>query len=372
MTNVHRLIIAGAGAGKTTYLVNKILESKAFSLITTFTVRNAEEIKRKIREINGGAIPTNVEVMTWDSLLIHHGIKPFLRAMTEKRVNGLRWVNCQADGAPRWAKAENIEYYMTTSGLLYSDKLSNLACKCDEKTFGLVINRLTKCYRNIYIDEAQDMTGYDFEFIKKLLNQNNANILLTCDPRQTTYSTHFDKKNQKYNNGHIDLYVKDNCSPEMCVIDDITLNQSYRCCQEICSFSSELYNGEYPEVVSRTNYESTGHDGIFLLMQDDVDDYLEHYSDVVQIRESRRTKVNERYPVLNMGESKGITCDRVLIYPTADMVKWIGDSSTQLAPRTRSKFYVALTRARYSVAIVCKNNKIIKNDFFGIQKWNKE
>ncbi len=370
MTDSHRLMIAGAGAGKTTFLVKKMLETNAFSLITTFTIKNAEEIKKKIREINGGAIPNNIEVLTWDSFLIRHGIKPFLRTFSERKVKGLHFVQSQADGAPKWARADMIDYYMTASGSLYSDKLANLTCKCDEKTNGLVINRLTRCYRYIFIDEAQDLAGYDFEFVKKLLGQDKSHVILTCDPRQTTYHTHFDKKNQKYNDGHIDLYIEDNCPDGRCLLDKTTLNQSYRCRQEICAFSSKLFEGEYPEVSSRATYESSGHDGVFLVKADEVYSYLEEYRDVLQIRESRRTSVNENYPVLNMGEAKGITCNRVLIYPTADMLKWIGNNSTQLKPTTKSKFYVALTRARYSVAIVCKDEGLYKKELSDIQKWH--
>ena len=162
---------------------------------------------------------------------------------------------------------------------------------------------------------------------------------------------------------------KDTCSEERCLLDNTTLNKSYRCRQEICSFSSKLYEDDYPEVESRALYESTGHDGVFLVRLEDVDNYLKRYSDVFQIRESRRTKVNENYPVLNMGESKGTTFNRVLVYPTADMLKWIGNNTTQLKPRTKSKFYVALTRARYSVAIVCRDNKLYNSKVPGVQKW---
>lgn len=372
MKEMHRLLLAGAGAGKTTYLVQRLLESDEFSLITTFTIRNAEEIRKKIREINGGAIPRNIEVMTWDAFLIRHGIKPFLASFTKKRITGLHWVNGQADGAPRWAKADTPEYYMTSLGLLYSDKLAKLTCVCDDKTNGLVISRLSRCYKHIYIDEAQDLAGYDFEFVKKLLNQDNANIILTCDPRQATYNTHSDKKNKKYNDGHIDLYIQDNCASEDCVVDTTTLNRSYRCCRGICAFSSKLYEDEYPEVISKASYEETGHDGVFLIRQCDVDTYLKQFPGMIQLRESRRTNVNENSPVLNMGESKGMTFERVLIYPTGDMLKWINNRSTQLAPRTKSKFYVALTRAKYSVAIVCKDDKLYKRDLEGVQKWYQE
>lgn len=53
-----------------------------------------------------------------------------------------------------------------------------------------------------------------------------------------------------------------------------------------------------------------------------------------------------------MGASKGKTYNDVLIYPTNDMCKWIKDNNYKLNGTTRSKFYVALTRGKYSAAIV--------------------
>lgn len=72
----------------------------------------------------------------------------------------------------------------------------------------------------------------------------------------------------------------------------------------------------------------------------------------MQLREKRTVKVNDRYAVINMGEAKGLTYDRVLIYPTGTMRSWMKDHSKTLQPKTKSQFYVAITRARYSVGIV--------------------
>lgn len=55
---------------------------------------------------------------------------------------------------------------------------------------------------------------------------------------------------------------------------------------------------------------------------------------------------------MNLGESKGLTFDRVLIYPTAAMVKWVKNNNYPLKNSARAKLYVGLTRAKYSVAIV--------------------
>lgn len=67
--------------------------------------------------------------------------------------------------------------------------------------------------------------------------------------------------------------------------------------------------------------------------------------------------VNQNYPVMTFGESKGLTFDRVLIYQTTPMVQWIFDRRKELKNQSRSKFYVAVTRAKYSVAIVLDNTK---------------
>lgn len=40
------------------------------------------------------------------------------------------------------------------------------------------------------------------------------------------------------------------------------------------------------------------------------------------------------------------------------MASWLQDASTDLKPQTRSKLYVAITRARFSVGFVVADNKI--------------
>lgn len=71
----------------------------------------------------------------------------------------------------------------------------------------------------------------------------------------------------------------------------------------------------------------------------------------MQLRYNSTAIVNHNYPVMNYGSSKGMDFDRVLIYPTEWFIKWLinGDS---LAITTLSKLYVAITRAKQSVAII--------------------
>jgi superfamily I DNA/RNA helicase len=88
--------------------------------------------------------------------------------------------------------------------------------------------------------------------------------------------------------------------------------------------------------------------------------YLTKYNPV-QLRWDRRVKHDPNYKVYNFGESKGLSFDRVVIYPTSKIEAWIKNNTNELADETRAKFYVAITRARKSVAIVVGDN-IDKNN----------
>ena len=107
---------------------------------------------------------------------------------------------------------------------------------------------------------------------------------------------------------------------------------------------------EYGETDSK-QFEVTGHDGVFIVRREDVEEYLAIYNPL-QLRDNKSVKVDDRYSVMNMGESKGLTFDRVLIYPTKPMKEWMKNNSKELKSKSKSQFYVALTRAKYSVGIV--------------------
>ena len=90
---MNNLIIAGAGTGKTTYIINRALGiTEKRILITTYTEANGLEIKKKFYEING-CIPANVTIQTWYSFLLEHGVKPYQGFLWEEKVTGILLVN---------------------------------------------------------------------------------------------------------------------------------------------------------------------------------------------------------------------------------------------------------------------------------------
>jgi DNA helicase-2/ATP-dependent DNA helicase PcrA len=152
-SGVNKLIVAAAGSGKTTFLVEEALrQTSGKVLITTFTEANEREIRNKIIELNH-CIPSNITVQTWFSFLLQHGVRPFQGCLFDKRINGLVLVNGQSGlkytnsfNKPIFFNEENeFEKHYFTSGMkIYSDKLAKFVVRCDERSKGAVISRLSK------------------------------------------------------------------------------------------------------------------------------------------------------------------------------------------------------------------------------------
>ena len=189
-------------------------------------------------------------------------------------------------------------------------------------------------------------------------------IFLFGDPRQITYLTHHERKYSKYKDGKIENFIKNELGKKLiCEIDNTTLNVSHRNNKEICDFSYKLYSSFPPihpcSCQECRNY-TVEHEGVFLIKENQVKDYINRFNPVI-LRWDKRVKT-ENGVIYNMGESKGKTFDRVLIYPTNEMIKWIENNNKSLKNGTRAKFYVAITRARYSVAIIYDYDEAIEYD----------
>lgn len=354
MSNI--VYIAAAGSGKTTLLVKKACEIKSPEnvLILTYTDSNEDEIRKKFHKING-FIPENVCIQTWFSFLFQFYIKPYQNYLTNDDfdIKGLV-IATKKDNTPTWRPSRNQwkTYYFTKEHRALGEKLSELALDCNDKSGNLPLIRLTNIFEHIFIDEVQDLAGYDLDLLKQLF-LSKSEVILAGDPRQTTYLTnHNGNKNQKYRDGKFLEYLQSQKElKNKYSVDYETLNHSWRCCQEICDYASKIAS-EYPKMNSK-NAEKVQTKGIFLIRPDDRDTFLRSYSDIVQLRWDKRTKgIIEDLKCKNFGESKGLTFDGVLMYPTKDIKEWIENNDKELAFATRCKFYVAVTRAKYVVGIV--------------------
>ena len=176
------------------------------------------------------------------------------------------------------------------------------------------------------------------------------------DPRQVTYHTHDEAKYNKYSEGKIEDFIYNECKDYSVEIDKDSLNMSFRNKKAICDLANQVF-AEYPSC-GYQDQPPTEHDGVFFISPDDVDDYLAKYHPV-QLRDKVTVPVNPDCDAYNFGDSKGLTFERVLIYPTKTMLNWFINHQSDLAFKSRCRLYVAITRARHSVGIVFDNKKRI-------------
>ena len=366
----NRLIISAAGSGKTTFLVNRALEVDSEAvLITTFTEANEREIRDRIIALKG-YMPSNITVQTWFSFLLQHGVRPYqslsndlvhskelgfyLSSEKSGRKFDAKGIPIVSNGNPiYWGERDFLKYYFTSSLRIYSDKISKFVCSVDKASKGEVVSRISRIYQHIYIDEVQDLAGFDLDIVK-LLFKSNSSVVLVGDPRQVTYLTHHSTRYGKYADGRIKSFVENELGKKIeCEIDEATLSASHRNNQLICDYSAKLY----PDLAAPVACEckdckaEDDHLGVFMIKPSQVDLYLKTFKPI-QLRWSAAINVNPDYTVQNLGESKGATMERVLIYLTKPMAEWVKNNEHPLKNEGRSKFYVGLTRARLSSTIV--------------------
>ena len=333
-------IIAAAGARKTQSVIEGALADPTERvLVTTYTNENLRQITCRIQE-RSGIVPPNVRLTGWFSFLLSDGVRPYQASLFNEVgvVGGLNFLGDRA----RYIKGGTRPYYLDRTGDVYRDAVSDLVCNLNAASGGAVIRRLESMYDHIYIDEVQDLVGWDLEVLD-LLVASSINITVVGDPRQHTFATNQGSKNKRYRGAGLVDWLKERSTT--CTREDRQV--SHRCHQAICDFASELFP-EFPAIVSGHS-EVTGHDGIHEVSRFEVLEYAETYKPQV-LRHDKRANT-QGLPAINIGVSKGSTYGRVLIFPTRPMLKYL-ESEDRSVLKKPEALYVAVTRARHSVAFV--------------------
>jgi len=355
---MKKLMIAAAGAGKTTYLTEQAYNvDDGKVLITTFTIENSVEIKKKLIK-KFGYMPSYIVVKTWFDFLLNDCFRPY-QCVLAKNLHNIQIGFMYIEGGQSALRTneKSFSHYFTKDWKIYSDKISKFIVKTHEKCPNLIFDRLSRIYKHIYIDEVQDLSGYDFDIVTNILKSVN-NVLLVGDPRQCTYSTNNLPKYKLYNTGGVkEFYLK--FWHNLCELDENTLQFSHRNEKAICDLSSLLYQSFKPTETCACCVDEDEHLGVFIVPRSGIDHYLNNYKPT-QLRLTAKTEVNHNFAFMNMGIAKGLTLDRVLLYPTTDMLKWLIDSNHKLADATRAKFYVGLTRPKLSLGIIVEDKTVVQ------------
>ena len=343
MPSSSQIILCAAGGGKTSRIVDEAVEERAQrSLLVTYTRNNTREIERKLYE-RSGAIPPNIEVMTWFGFLLRELARPYRNAVHGRRIEGLCWIEGRS---ARYASHSNVAtHYFYDDRYIYSDKISKFICACDEKTGGAVFRRLAQRFDRIYVDEIQDMAGYDIDVLERAMKAG-VRFTLVGDHRQATFRTNQSNRNSAF--GGIEIAQKFK-QWEKAKIAALTHEQhTFRCHQQIADLSDSLFPDDPP--TKSLNDTVTGHDGVFIVPSARVSDYVAEFSPQALRYDKRTDCLN--LPAMNFGDSKGLTFDRVLIFPNGTAGKWLRSGNIAEIAGSITRMYVGITRARHSVAFV--------------------
>ena len=340
----NRAIIACAGSGKTTRLVNEALVNRDRRIaIVTYTNNNTREIVKRFGELNSG-VPKHVEVVTWFGFLLRECARPYQRSKyADKRVESLFFVKQQS--AKYVAEHDTRRHYFANGDLIYSDKIAKFVVECEEKSSQSVTARLGQIYTDVFIDEFQDLAGWDLEVIRCLL-QSGIRVTLVGDPRQHIYSTNPSSKNKQYLGSDIVKLLEKWEKDGLCTLEP--MSGTHRCNNAICEYANMLWPGMTPMKPLRNDV--TDHDGVFLVAESAVAEYIQRYSPQVLRHDKRATTYG--CEALNFGLAKGLQFERVLIVPTEPIKKYLRSGTLSHVERSRDRLHVAVTRARHSVAFV--------------------
>lgn len=330
-----RVILAVAGSGKTTFIVNRLSLDKR-CLIITYTINNTENLRHSIIE-KFGFLPNNIKLVSYFSFLYSFCFRPFLSSEISNK--GIYWK--YPPDFSRNFKRDDISYYITNSRKLYHNRLAKLI-----QAYELGKNikaRLEKYFDSIYIDEVQDFAGHDFELLKTI-SKSDLEMLFVGDFYQHTFDTSSDGRTNINLHDDYDKY-KQKFSNMGLKIDIETLKNSYRCSKTTCDYIRDKIG---IDIFSHGDKETQIS---FIQTQEEAQAIFDN-QEIVKLFYQKYYE----YPCFgnNWGNCKGENKynDVCIVLNPTTIKNLKGDKFDNLVPQTRNKLYVACSRARGNIYFV--------------------
>lgn len=331
-----RVIFAVAGSGKTTYLINRLNETEKF-LLVTYTTNNLHNLRMGIIK-RFGYFPINIKLLSYYSFLYGFCFKPFLNDKC-----GTRGINYEPN-TNKFAKGTKREYYIDRFNKIYSSRISKLLLESQE--YKNVVERISKYFDYLFIDEIQDFAGNDFNLLKEI-SKAKVGLTYVGDFFQHTFDTSRDGNVNAYLHTDFSDYVTE-FSKMGLKLDTTTLSKSFRCSPTVCKFirdylSISIESSKAGETIVKyiDNKEEANlifYDSAIVKLF-----YKEHY----------------RYACFsrNWGDSKGEDkyFDVCVILNKTTLEKYEEGRLQDLAPTTKNKLYVALTRTKNNLYLIPYN-----------------
>ncbi|MCQ4139427.1 AAA family ATPase [Chryseobacterium sp. EO14] len=331
-----RVIFAVAGSGKTTFLINQLNETDRF-LLVTYTNNNVHNLRTGIIK-KFGYFPSNVKLYSYYSFLYGICYKPFLH--DKLRTKGINY-----DSMPsRFAKSNSREYYIDTFNRLYSGRISKVLFATKEQRN--VVERISKYFDHLFIDEIQDFGGNDFNLLKEI-SKAGVNHIYVGDFYQHTFDTSRDGNTNSTLHDNLKRYVNE--FQKVGVVPDTdTLSKSFRCSPTVCKFITDNLS---------ISIESHRTDETEVKYIDNLVTARQIFNDNSIVKLFYREHYNYDCFSRNWGDSKGEDkyFDVCVVLNKSTLDKYSKGKLHELPPTTKNKLYVALSRAKNNLYLIPYN-----------------
>lgn len=331
-----RIVLAVAGAGKTTSILEALSEDRR-SLIITYTNENVRSLESSITN-KFGHMPKNVTLMSYFSFLYSFCVRPFFSYVL--RDKSFTWETPPFSfGAP---KKDTLGHYMTKGRYLYANRAAKLVSEFEGVP--KIIARIESHFDDLFVDEVQDFAGNDFNLLAEI-SSANINITLVGDFHQHTFDTSRDgqiRKNlhkkgvEPYLNEFRGLGYK---------VDTNTLSKTHRCSPTVCDFISKQIG---IEILSHRDDETRVE---FVEEQDKVDALFGDKA-IVKLfyQDSGKYPCNSN----NWGKCKGLNSynDVCVVLNSKTLKHYRAGKLNDLTESTKNKLYVACSRANRNLSFV--------------------
>lgn len=186
--------IAGAGAGKTTAMADKIIELRKETdknkniFCITFTNNAVSCIEQKLRDYYG-ILPSNIIVSTIHSFLYREYIKPYYFLLFGKQYERISIAPLPQNSGYKNAKIKRLEERNILHQTVIPERAKWVVVKKsdDRKAIKdkreIIKNTFKEYCGGICIDEAQDIDS-DIQLIIEALNEMGISLILMGDPKQ--------------------------------------------------------------------------------------------------------------------------------------------------------------------------------------------
>lgn len=347
---MNKATLAVAGSRKTQSIVDACKDGPANRkrLVLTYTLTGQRDLEQRL---SAACDPANLpDVCGWYAFLLRHWVRPFLPLMYPgRRLAGLNFEGLPAKTINGIVVASGEDRYLDSDSRAYKRFLSKLAIDVAEAAGGTVITRLQRMYDEIYVDEVQDMTGYDLDVLEQLLGSTST-VRLVGDIRQSVFDTNpQDPRLPQFRGlGMLGWFKQQEAAGRLQI--EFSSN-TWRSVQAVATFADTIFDPSFGFAATISKQSaSSAHDGVFAIAPVHVAAYMDAYSPI-RLRERVTTPTPDGIDATNFGISKGLTHERVLIFPTGSMKTFL-TKGTLLAPKSACGLYVGVTRAVYSVAFV--------------------